>query len=81
MKSELCGTLEARKSLLYGTSDIAEEVRWKRYYFHPTQPAGLMAIQPIHGYSTVNIPGMYMLSHVCFVSHDFGFHLKRYLDL
>ncbi|KAK2162942.1 hypothetical protein LSH36_89g05001 [Paralvinella palmiformis] len=60
-QEKLCGTLEAANSLLYGTSEIAEQVRWSRYYFSPTQPGGLMAIRPEHGFSGVLLPDKEML--------------------
>lgn len=57
MKSEMVGTLKAKKSLLYGTEDVADEVRWSKWYFRPTQPAGLYGLNPKHGYSGVYVPG------------------------
>jgi len=57
MKAELVGTLEAKNSLLYGTQEVADEVRWAKWYFKPTQPAGLYGIKPKHGYSGVDVPG------------------------
>ncbi|ELU04541.1 hypothetical protein CAPTEDRAFT_220290 [Capitella teleta] len=56
ISSQLCSTLVARNSLLYGNEDIAEQVRWRKLYFHPTQPEGLLAVQPKHGYSGVSVP-------------------------
>ena len=62
MREALCGTLNARNSLLYGNTEICEQVRYKRYYFHPTTPAGLNAISPKYGYSGVYVPGTSLFS-------------------
>ncbi|KAK2185753.1 hypothetical protein NP493_223g02014, partial [Ridgeia piscesae] len=57
MSEQLCGTLAARLSLLYGTREIAEQVRLSQYYFHPTQPGGIYGLHPRNGYSHVLVPG------------------------
>ena len=58
MKEKLCGTLEAKNSLMYGSPAIAEKLRYSRYYFFPQEPQGIMAIQPKFGYSGIYVPGM-----------------------
>lgn len=55
--SRLCGTPQGFYSLLYGTPDIHTLVSQSKWYFHPTQPQGLLAVTPKNGYSGVFIPG------------------------
>ncbi|XP_013388979.2 uncharacterized protein LOC106157780 [Lingula anatina] len=56
MRASLCGSLDARNSLLYGTPDVYEQVRWAKYYFYPTLPCGMYGITPKHGYSGIFVP-------------------------
>ncbi|VDI53953.1 DNA helicase INO80 [Mytilus galloprovincialis] len=57
MKENLCGTLEARQSLLYGTPEIYTGVRWwNPWYFSKVQPGGLLGVRPKHGMSGVYCP-------------------------
>ena len=62
MSEQLCGTLAARLSLLYGTREIAEQVRWSQYYFHPMQPGGIYGLHPRNGYSHVLVPSKWEFS-------------------
>ena len=59
MSAELVGTLEAKKSLLYGNSEVAELVQHSNCYFRYQQPDGLYGLQSKHGYSGVFVPGEY----------------------
>ena len=61
MKASLCGTLDAKKSLLYGTPELAEQVRYAKWYFHPTPPGGMLGIHPKHGFSGVFVPGRWRI--------------------
>ncbi|XP_060081949.1 chromatin-remodeling ATPase INO80-like [Ylistrum balloti] len=57
LKDSLCGTLDARNSLLYGTPDIYTQVRWwNPWNFTLTQPAGLYAVRPKHGWFGIYAP-------------------------
>ncbi|ESO83010.1 hypothetical protein LOTGIDRAFT_236919 [Lottia gigantea] len=56
VKESLCGTVEGRNSLLYGTPEIRELVRWKGYYFTPLEIGGLYSIHLKHGWSDIYIP-------------------------
>lgn len=56
MSAKLCGTLKAKKTLLYGSAETAEYVKWKRFYFHPEPPEGIYGQVTRHGYSGVFIP-------------------------
>ncbi|CAH1792106.1 unnamed protein product [Owenia fusiformis] len=55
-RDNLCGTKSAHDSLMYGSTEIAEQVRWSSWYFSPTQPGGFYGIHPKHGFSNVLIP-------------------------
>ncbi len=55
-RQKLCGTRAARDSLLYGTPEIAEQVRLARYHFSSVQASGILAVQPKWGFSGVQIP-------------------------
>ncbi|KAL4238749.1 putative DNA helicase ino80 [Mactra antiquata] len=58
ISNTLCGTQEAMHSLLYGTVDIYNEVRWwTRWRFFKMKPQGLLGVEPKHGYSGVYVPG------------------------
>jgi hypothetical protein len=58
MKENLCGTLEAKQSLLYGTPEIYTGVRWwNPWYFSEIEPGGLFGFRPKHGMSGVYSPG------------------------
>ncbi|XP_041352377.1 chromatin-remodeling ATPase INO80-like [Gigantopelta aegis] len=56
MKEKLCGSLEARNSLLFGTQEIANHARWASLCFTPPLLGGLAAHSPKHGFSGVSIP-------------------------
>lgn len=65
MKENLCGTLEARQSLLYGTPEIYTGVRWwNPWYFSKVEPGGLLGVRPKHGMSGVYCPGLYNYSFI-----------------
>lgn len=53
------GSPEAWQSLLYGSPERYDEVRWwTPWRFFPETPAGLLGLTPRHGYSGVYVPGM-----------------------
>ncbi|XP_071081185.1 chromatin-remodeling ATPase INO80-like [Haliotis cracherodii] len=56
MRQDLCGTLDAKRALLYGTPEKYMDVRWPALTFFPRPLGGLAAVQPRHGYSAVFIP-------------------------
>lgn len=57
MKENLCGTLEARQSLLYGTPEVYTGVRWwNPWYFSKVEPGGLFGVSPKHGMSGIYSP-------------------------
>lgn len=57
MKDDLCGTLEGRNTLLYGSQDIYTTVRWLNpWQFFTTQPSGLLGLHPTHGWSDIFSP-------------------------
>ncbi|KAJ8308012.1 LOW QUALITY PROTEIN: hypothetical protein KUTeg_012886 [Tegillarca granosa] len=57
MKDDLCGTLEGRNTLLYGSQDIYTTVRWLNpWQFFTTQPSGLLGLNPTHGWSDIFSP-------------------------
>ena len=62
---QLCGTLTARLSLLYGTREIAENVRRAHCSFRPMRPGGLYGLQLRNGYSHVIVPGKWGFINVC----------------
>ena len=57
MSAELVGTLEAKKSMLFGTCEVQQQVQHSNFYFHYQKPLGLYGLQPKHGYSGVFVPG------------------------
>lgn len=59
MRMSLCGTLEARQSLLFGTPELWQEHRWTAARFHNSPPAGISAVHPHFGWHAVQIPGEY----------------------
>ncbi|PVD25847.1 hypothetical protein C0Q70_13511 [Pomacea canaliculata] len=56
MRMSLCGTLEARQSLLFGTPELWQEHRWTAARFHNSPPAGISAVHPHFGWHAVQIP-------------------------
>ncbi|KAK7487146.1 hypothetical protein BaRGS_00021641 [Batillaria attramentaria] len=56
MRKNLCGTLEARQSLLYGTPELYWEQRWPSARFTAVPSAGLCAVRPRFGWHAVQIP-------------------------
>lgn len=57
MKENLCGTPEGLLSVLYGSPEIYELVRWYNPWHFFTAPAGgLMCSKPIHGWSGCFVP-------------------------
>ncbi|XP_050405390.1 chromatin-remodeling ATPase INO80 [Patella vulgata] len=56
MKANLCGTLDGRNSLWYGTPEIREEVKWSNYYFTSPTLGGIHSVKPKHGWSGIFIP-------------------------
>ncbi len=61
MSAELVGSLEAKQSLLFGTSEAAALVRRAAQLFVPHPPGGLYGLQTKHGYSLVYVPGELLL--------------------
>ena len=58
MKSELCGTQEAMHSLLYGTPEVCEDIRWwSKWRFFPSRPGGILGQELSHGWSQIYVPG------------------------
>lgn len=56
-KSELCGTQEAMHSLLHGTPELCEAVRWwSKWRFFPSQPGGVLGLELSHGWSQIYVP-------------------------
>ena len=58
MKKQQCGCLEAKDSLLYGTSENAFYSKWSSNFFTPVCRSGLSALEPRFGWTHVHIPGM-----------------------
>lgn len=57
MKENLCGTPEGLLSVLYGSPEVYELVRWYNPWHFFTAPAGgLMCSKPIHGWSGCFVP-------------------------
>lgn len=57
MKENLCGTPEGLLSVLYGSPEVYELVRWYNPWHFFTAPAGgLMGSKPIHGWSGCFVP-------------------------
>ena len=78
--AELCGTQKAMHSLMYGTPDVYNEVRWwTRWRFFPMQPQGLLGIHPKYGYSGVYIPGKCRLFLIA--SHNISVYVTSYICL
>ena len=65
MRNSLCGTLEARQSLLHGTPELYWARRWASAGFHNEEPAGLSAISTRYGWHCVQIPGQSLAFFVC----------------
>ena len=62
MKSELCGTQDAMHSLLFGSPELYEEVRWwSKWRFFPTQPGGVLGLDLLHGWSQIYVPGEFII--------------------
>ena len=70
ISAELVGSLEAKKSLLFGTCEVEEQVHHASRYFYHQQAQGIYGLQPKHGYSGVFVPGEYRLSLriLCFIA-------------
>ena len=67
ISAELVGSLEAKKSLLFGTCEVEERVKHPSRYFYHQQAQGIYGLQPKHGYSGVFVPGEYCL-YSCILS-------------
>ncbi|XP_070577930.1 chromatin-remodeling ATPase INO80-like [Ptychodera flava] len=55
-KEKFGGSLEARNSVLFGSPQHYEQCAMARWHFFPTQPGGLLSVQPTHGWSNIQIP-------------------------
>lgn len=65
MKENLCGTPEGLLSVLYGSPEVYELVRWYNPWHFFTAPAGgLMCSKPIHGWSGCFVPGIAYINFV-----------------
>ena len=69
ISAEFVGSLEAKKSLLFGTCEVEERVHHPSRYFYHQQAQGIYGLQPKHGYSGVFVPGEYRLYSciLCFI--------------
>ena len=58
LRRHLCGSLEAKQSLLHGNPETAFYQKFSPSFFKPVQRGGLTAIQPRYGWTHVQIPGL-----------------------
>ena len=80
ISAELVGSLEAKKSLLFGTCEVEERVHHPNRYFYHQEAKGIYGLQPKHGYSGVFVPGEYCRPiQIVFNSSEFIISFPCYL--